>query len=59
MLDDSEPLPGFEWETMAETLEKSNISWRVIQELDNVSDPAVVSLSRPSFFHPHHGSRLV
>jgi hypothetical protein len=35
MLDDSEPLPGFNWETMAETLMKSNVSWRVLQELDS------------------------
>ena len=32
VMDDSEPLPGFTWETMAETLEAANVSWRVIQE---------------------------
>ena len=28
-LDDSEPVPGWTWPTMAETLEAANISWKV------------------------------
>lgn len=40
MLDDSEPSPGFTWETMAETLEGANVTWRVIQEKDNFDDNA-------------------
>ena len=35
-----EPTPGFEWQTMAETLEASNISWRVYQQHDNFDDNA-------------------
>lgn len=38
MLDDSEPKPGFDWETMAETLEAADISWGVIQQKDNFDD---------------------
>lgn len=40
MLDDTEYTPGFLWETMAETLQKANVSWRVIQEVDNFDDNA-------------------
>lgn len=40
MLDDTEPLPGFTWETYAESLQAANVSWRVIQELDNFDDNA-------------------
>ncbi|KAL6047517.1 phospholipase C, partial [Balamuthia mandrillaris] len=39
-LDDSEYKPGFMWETMAETLLKAGVSWRVIQEVDNFDDNA-------------------
>jgi phospholipase C len=39
-LNDNEPTPGFGWPTMAETLQASNISWRVLQELDNFDDNA-------------------
>ena len=28
-LDDTEYHPGFDWETMAETLDKANVSWKV------------------------------
>lgn len=40
LLDDTELTPGFTWETMAETLMKANVSWRVIQEIDNFDDNA-------------------
>lgn len=39
-LDDSEPKPGFTWETMAETLQAANVSWQVIQMKDNFDDNA-------------------
>ena len=39
MLDDSEPTdPGFQWETMAETLMKNNVSWKLYQGNDNFDD---------------------
>lgn len=38
ILDDTEPPTGINWETMAETLERANISWKVYQELDNFDD---------------------
>ncbi len=28
----------FTWETMAETLMKKNVSWQVLQEVDNFDD---------------------
>eukprot|EP01087_Luapelamoeba_hula_P016306 TRINITY_DN5011_c0_g1_i2.p1 TRINITY_DN5011_c0_g1~~TRINITY_DN5011_c0_g1_i2.p1 ORF type:complete len:748 (+),score=82.97 TRINITY_DN5011_c0_g1_i2:70-2313(+) len=40
MLDDTEYTPGFEWETMAETLQKAGITWGVLQEHDNFDDNA-------------------
>jgi len=40
LLDDTEKIPGFTWETMAETLMKANVTWRVIQEIDNFDDNA-------------------
>ena len=40
VLDDSEPKTGINWETLAETFEKSGISWKVYMELDNFDDNA-------------------
>lgn len=40
VLYDEEPAPGWKWETMAETLENANVSWRLYQELDNFDDNA-------------------
>lgn len=37
-LDNTEPVPGFTWETIGETLEKGGVSWRVYQETDNFDD---------------------
>jgi phospholipase C len=39
MLDDAEP-DGINWETLAETFEKSGISWKVYMEIDNFDDNA-------------------
>jgi hypothetical protein len=33
MLDDDEPDTGVNWETMAETLQKAGVSWRLYQEV--------------------------
>jgi phospholipase C len=33
MLDDTEYDQGFDWETMAETLQDANVTWRVLQEV--------------------------
>ena len=39
MLDDGEPTnPGFQWETMGETLLKANVSWKLYQGVDNFDD---------------------
>lgn len=38
ILDNTEPRPGYNWTTMGEILEASNISWRVYQQLDNFDD---------------------
>jgi phospholipase C len=38
VLDNSEPKPGFTWETMGETLENAGISWYVYQEQNNFDD---------------------
>jgi phospholipase C len=38
ILYDEEPAPGWKWETLAETLQSANVSWRVYQELDNFDD---------------------
>lgn len=40
ILDDSEPATGINWETLAETLEKAGVSWKVYQETDNFDDNA-------------------
>lgn len=40
VLDNAEPRPGYNWTTMAETLEQANISWRVYQQIDNFDDNA-------------------
>jgi phospholipase C len=37
-MENDEPDPGFPWETMAETLMKANVTWRVFQEQDNFDD---------------------
>jgi phospholipase C len=39
-LNNDEPLPGFQWETLGETLEAAGVSWRVYQETDNFDDNA-------------------
>ncbi len=33
VLDNTEPTPGFAWETLAETLERANVSWKCYQEV--------------------------
>eukprot|EP01116_Phalansterium_solitarium_P008712 TRINITY_DN22675_c0_g1_i2.p1 TRINITY_DN22675_c0_g1~~TRINITY_DN22675_c0_g1_i2.p1 ORF type:complete len:683 (+),score=260.03 TRINITY_DN22675_c0_g1_i2:82-2130(+) len=38
VLNNTEPDPGWRWITMAEVLEKANISWRVYQQPDNFDD---------------------
>ena len=38
VLDNTEPTPGYDWETMGETLEKAGVSWQVFQEEDNFDD---------------------
>lgn len=38
IINNYEPTPGFTWETMGETLEKANVSWRVYMETDNFDD---------------------
>ena len=38
MLDNSEPDPGWDWPTMAETLEDAGVSWKVYMEEDNFDD---------------------
>jgi len=38
ILDNTEPTPGFDWETMGETLDKAGVSWQVFQEEDNFDD---------------------
>lgn len=40
VLDNSEPHPGYNWTTVAETLTAKNISWRVYQQTDNFDDNA-------------------
>lgn len=40
LLDDTEPLEGVDWTTMAETLMAAKISWKVYQQLDNFDDNA-------------------
>jgi len=40
ILDNTEPNPGFTWETLAETLEAVGISWKVYQQSDNFDDNA-------------------
>jgi phospholipase C len=39
-LNNDEPLPGFGWETIGETLEAAGVSWKVYQEQDNYDDNA-------------------
>ena len=38
MLNNTEPTPGFDWPTMAETLEDAGVSWKVYMETDNFDD---------------------
>ena len=40
VLDNTEPVPGWKWETMGETLENAGISWKVYEEADNFDDNA-------------------
>lgn len=40
IVDDSEPSTGINWETLGETFEKANITWKVYQEEDNFDDNA-------------------
>ena len=40
ILENNEPIPGFNWTTMAEILENNNISWKVYQQYDNFDDNA-------------------
>ena len=35
VLDNHEPVPGWTWETMAETLENAGVTWKTYQEADN------------------------
>jgi len=57
MLDDSEPTaPGFAWETMAETLESNNISWKLYQGEDNFDDNAFAWFD--NFRHAKKGNPL-
>ena len=39
-LNNDEPLPGFLWETIGETLEAAGVSWKVYQGEDNFDDNA-------------------
>lgn len=41
VLDNSEPVPGFTWQTYAEALEDAGISWKVYEEADNFDDNAL------------------
>ena len=50
LLDDSAP-DGMEWETMGETLENANVSWKVYQGLDNFNDNAF------AWFEPYKKAR--
>ena len=50
------PSKGLEWETLAETLEKNNITWKVYQEVDNFDDNGVVWFK--SFRNAQSGSPL-
>eukprot|EP00298_Acanthocystis_sp_HF-20_P016633 c21536_g1_i1.p1 GENE.c21536_g1_i1~~c21536_g1_i1.p1 ORF type:complete len:724 (-),score=311.80 c21536_g1_i1:22-1950(-) len=38
VMNNDEPTPGWGWETLAETLEKAGISWKVYMETDNFDD---------------------
>eukprot|EP01031_Cornospumella_fuschlensis_P026764 gene26764-32341_t len=40
VIDNTEPRPGYTWDTLGEVLERSNVSWRVYQQLDNFDDNA-------------------
>jgi len=51
-LSDYEPLLGFNWETMGETLQNANISWKVIQEEDNFDDNAFAWFTKYRFSSP-------
>jgi phospholipase C len=45
-LDNAEPTSGFKWQTLAELLEASRISWRVYQQTDNFDDNALAMFQR-------------
>jgi phospholipase C len=36
--ENNEPVPGFDWVTVAELLEEKDVSWKVYQEADNFDD---------------------
>eukprot|EP00211_Chloroparvula_japonica_P003775 CAMPEP_0119119962 /NCGR_PEP_ID=MMETSP1310-20130426/1222_1 /TAXON_ID=464262 /ORGANISM="Genus nov. species nov., Strain RCC2339" /LENGTH=702 /DNA_ID=CAMNT_0007109421 /DNA_START=130 /DNA_END=2238 /DNA_ORIENTATION=- len=38
VVENDEPVPGFNWTTVGEILEDAQISWRVYQQLDNFDD---------------------
>ena len=38
VLDNTEPVPGWSWETMGETLENAGVSWKVYEQADNFDD---------------------
>ena len=40
VLDNSEPIPGYNWTTLGEIFEEEGISWKVYQEIDNFDDNA-------------------
>jgi phospholipase C len=41
VLDNTEPVPGWNWQTMAEVLEDAGVSWKVYEEADNFDDNAL------------------
>ncbi len=52
-LDNTEPTPGWKWETMGETLEKAGISWKVYQQVcasQLSSSGDIDTLAFPYFF---------
>ena len=40
VLDNTEPVPGWNWPTMGEVLEEAGVSWKVYEEADNFDDNA-------------------
>lgn len=56
MMDDTEPVEGLPWETMAETLTDAGVSWKVFQEQDNFDDNAFAWFT--SFHNAKPGDNL-